>query len=187
MSKKSARKDDRLQRGRPGFGLVVTAGNVDVEQADQVEVVFHADTGYAEADRPAILWIDRQQPALDQGGTKPDRRDFTAFELLAKLPVGQGFHRDLEPQGHGHSQSQSQKQPTAHQETKNQPLPVTSRLGGWVLQGAHSINHIRGPRSQSGCGLHLQPEPEALVFCLCGRVGPRCSGLGQRSAQLNVS
>src|SRR5208337_808713 len=85
---KRTRKDDRLQWGRPGFGLVVTAGNVDVEQADQVEIVFHADTGHAEADRPAILRIDRQQPALDQGGTKPDRRDFTSFELLAKLPVG---------------------------------------------------------------------------------------------------
>ena len=110
---KRPRKDNRLQRGRPGFGLVVTAGNVGVEQADQVLIVFHADTGYAEADRPAILRIDRQQPALDQGGTKPDRRDFTSFELLAKLPVRQGFHRALEPEGHGHSQSQ--KQPADNQ------------------------------------------------------------------------
>jgi len=79
---------------------------VDIEQADQVKIVFHADAGYAEADRPAILRVDRQQPAFDHGGTKPDGRDFTSFELLAKLPIGQGFHRLLEPEGHGHSQSQ---------------------------------------------------------------------------------
>ena len=68
-----ARKDDRLQRGRPGFGLVVAAGNVGVEQADQVLVVLHADPGDPVADRPAVRGSTASsRPSIKVGPTRAE-------------------------------------------------------------------------------------------------------------------
>ena len=70
---KRAGKDDGLQRRGPGLGLVVAAGNVGVEQADQVLVVLHADPGDAEADRPAIRGSAASSRPSISRGTDPGR------------------------------------------------------------------------------------------------------------------